>query len=380
MISEKNHKVLHVTNWYFSHINHHRVPFIKEHFKALNLYSDGELVHVEVQDSQDVWFSINYDKLSSNEESFVIQSRLQRWIVKELLTTFLLIYVLFKKRSHHFDVIIVHEAYPLLTFYHYWKKLFKTPLVIIEHWTAFHYNFNLPRETNKLSRVKHIFSQGIPLITVSNRLKKDIQEFCDTTIQAEVIPNVVRKNIFHFSPEKIMGKDFSRFFMLNYWREIKDPFPILWAFKEYVQENPNVSLRIGGFGPLWQKMEEFVRDNHLENNIELLGPLDKTSISKELNQSSAFIHTADYETFSVVCAEAISCGCPVIVKKLEAITEFINDQNGILVDSDKDWLAVLRRFDPIKYDRRFIATEANNRFDSAVVGKELHEFVTSFIR
>lgn len=366
-------KILHITNWYFSKSHPYKAPFIKEHYNAINQYTDGKLVHVEVLDSRDKLISFKYDKLSDREESFIVTSRIKKWFVKELLSTLLLVYVLYKKRKFKYEQVIVHEAYPLLTYYHLWKLFIQKPIAIIEHWTAFHYNFNLPKETKKLNRIKRIFQRKIPLITVSNRLRKDIEEFCKSPINAKVIPNVVNSDTFFFDSENDLGE--KTFFMVNYWRHIKNPSPILNAFKIYVKEFPSAKLRIGGYGPLWPTIEGFVSENHLENVIKLLGPLNKKAIANELKKASALLHTAEYETFSVVCAEAISCGCPVIVKNLEAVSEFINEENGVFVNSDDEWLDTLRRFESKKYNRKLIAKSANSKFDSKVVGREIYTFL-----
>jgi len=45
-------KILHITNWYFSRTNPHRVHFIKEYFEALNQYTEGQLVHIEVVNAE----------------------------------------------------------------------------------------------------------------------------------------------------------------------------------------------------------------------------------------------------------------------------------------------------------------------------------------
>ncbi len=365
-------KVLHITNWYRSIENPHKVPFIKEHFDALNLYAEGKIIHIEVQQSIDHFFKFTHEKISPTEESFILKTTLKKWFFIEWLSFFLLKYVLIKRNYKSYDVINVHTGYPLLTrLFNY--STFKKPALIIEHWTAFHYNFNLPKTTNKLDRIKKIYQQNIPLITVSDRLKKDIEEFCGYPQNSYILPNVVDSKYFFYT-EKDNPNNTPIFFMLNYWRTIKSPFEIFDGFKAFLEHSPKAVLRVGGYGPLWTKMEEFVKKNQLEKNIILLGPLDKPTIGKEMRNATAFVHAADYETFSVVCAEAISCGCPVFVNQLDAVGEFIHSENGYLKPNSEKWIALFSKIDQFDFNRKSISEEAKSKFSQKVVGELYYKY------
>ena len=66
----------------------------------------------------------------------------------------------------------------------------------------------------------------------------------------------------------------------------------------------NAILKVGGYGPLWDEMNNYVQENNLHESIILLGKLSKSEIALEMNRASAFLHNSNYETFSVVCAES----------------------------------------------------------------------------
>jgi glycosyltransferase involved in cell wall biosynthesis len=366
-------KVLHIAGWYRSKTEPLAVPFIKEHFEALNRYAEGYLLHVEVKIASGRLFSIRHERLSDKEESFVVLTSIKMWRVIEFISLLLGSYALVRHGVKGYDIVNFHVGYPNLTYYNIIRRLIRRPLIIIEHWTAFHYEFNMPKGSRKLDRIRNIYRQNFPLMVVSERLKGDIEDFSGRRQEkVRVIPNVVDNSIFYFDPN-VPARE-RTFFMVNHWREIKDPFPVMRAFTEYLKRYPDAKLRIGGYGPLWDSMVSSVSENKLEKSIELLGGLSKEQIADELRRASALLHHADYETFSVVCAEAISCGCPVIVNYLEAIAEFIDRSNGILVKPGQSFLEALVNYDPSAYDRAEIARNASMRFSKDQVGRNYLDY------
>ncbi len=363
-------KVLHIANWYPNRWEDREALFVKEHIKALDHFCQNDLVHLEVRYSADTFFKfVNY-RISPTEEAFIILTSIKVWRVIEILYLKLLLVVLWKyKVNEGYDIINFHIAYPLLTYRDIIKKVIKLPFVVTEHWTAYHYNFNLPLASTKLDRIKKIFSSDLPLITVSQALCEDIKAFAkNENLCCKVVPNVVDERLFRYKE-----KNTSRisFFMLNYWREIKKPFVLLEAFGKVLNAYPDAHLRVGGYGPLWDEMISYVEVHGLEQNVEFLGKLSKEEVAKEMQGCLIFLHAADYETFSVVCAEALMCGTPVIMTKLPAVVEFINLDNGRLIDVEESWAeAIIEEVKGYgKFDNKEIAVNAANKFSVQSIGE-----------
>jgi glycosyltransferase involved in cell wall biosynthesis len=338
-------KVLHITNWYPHKWNDLEAIFIKQQFDLFSKVSDTSLLHIQVRESES-WF--RYDRViySKKETGYYIFTKIKIFRLIEIMTTMLLMWALLRSKVWKYDILHFHIAYPLLTYFHIWKYIIKKPVIISEHWSAYHFNFYLPWSTKKLDRIKNIFYQGLPLVTVSKALLNDIQIFAGTkAFPSYVIPNSIDLDVYKYHSKK-QENDKPVFFMVNFWRSIKNPFPILESFLKLKNEGIDFELRIGGYGPILEEMKLFVRDSGLNKEIIFLGKMYKKEIAKEMNHADAYLYASEYETFSMVCAEALCCGCPLIGPSIPSILEYTEDGNLELVEPNetKGWENAIKRF------------------------------------
>lgn len=294
------------------------------------------------------------------------------WLVEIISFAGLTFLVLVKARK--FDAINVHVGYPLLTYFHLIRKWVKKPVVVTEHWSAYHFNFGVKR---KLPRVQKIFKCDLPLITVSASLLQDIERFSGQSFsQFCTIPNAINTDIFHYYETSCNEEVF---FTVSQWKWPKRPDLMLHAFARFVglEDHRNAQLRIAGYGAKQQEIEELIQRLSLEKNVVMLGMLTSEMVAVEMNKCTAFLLATEYETFSVVCAEAISSGTPVIASAVGAIPEFINRKNGVMVDHNTvdDWFSALKDFCKKKYDRRWISRDSAKKFSFETVGHRYFEFL-----
>lgn len=362
--------VLHITNWYPNQWNQRETLFIQEQFRASDDRVAQELWHVQVRNGEAL-FHLHQGKHSDSENYLIIETKISAWWLQELLTLSLLLLLRIKLLGRHWDGVNIHIAYPLLRFTRLVSFLFNRKLVITEHWSAYRRNFNLPDSSKGKRRIQNIFHHGIPVITVSKALRDDIVRFSQTDrFPQYIVPNVVDPKIFYPNiPIRVPAS--TTFLMVASWTPIKSPLLVMLAFAELVKEFPNASLRIVGYGAQWSDMQEFVAAHHLSDSIALLGAMPKSAIAEEMRLSQCFVHASKYETFSVVCAEALCCGLPVIASEVGGIPEFVNANNGILVDNTHAaWLGAMRAIanQERTYDPAVISLNAIGMFSPVVVG------------
>jgi glycosyltransferase involved in cell wall biosynthesis len=316
-------RVLHITNWYPNVINNKEALWIKSHIHSLHPHVKTQSIfHLNVSTGP---FEI---KLGSGHFGswFIFKIPRMPWLIIEMLSTMcLFLYLLYQRPNKRYDLINFHIAYPNLTYWHKIKNWIFIPVVITEHWSAYHYDFGVKK---KLPRIQQIFRQQIPVITVSKALAADIEMFSGAKFPSYVVPNIVDSTIF--SNSGAPGNRISQqFFMVGQWKKPKEPFVVIEAFKRLSDQFPKATLRIGGYGP---QLEEMKAQCVACTNISFLGALDSKVVANEMRHAAAFLHSSGYETFSVVCAEAVTVGCPVIASAVGGIPEFVNERNGLLIE------------------------------------------------
>lgn len=265
------------------------------------------------------------------------------------------------------SILNFHIAYPSLVYLQYFFRRGKAWL-ITEHWSSYHFHFHSKK---KLSRVKKIFLRGLPLISVSQSLLHDISAFCGKDVEARIIPNAVDTSVFYFANEP--RGDY--YLLTAFWKPPKKPFMIMDAVKRLREEGMSLQLIIAGYGPLWEDMMRYCLDNRLEEQISFHGFSDAETTARLMRKAKAVIMPSSYETFSVVCAEALCCGTPVLASNTGALREHIHSGNGKLVE-DIEWTKALREFEsnPIR-DFRVISDDAQLRFSSLAVGNQYAQFL-----
>ncbi len=373
-------RVLHITSWYPNDNNPSEAIFVKEHVEALAPHCHNHVVHFHLAERPRHFNKVISKRISDHEEAHFIHTRAKPWRIKEQIVFRHLKRLLRRKQvNQQYDLVNFHVAFPNCAKVQKLQQLLSIPMVITEHWTAYHLNFGMPKDTTKLDRIKHIFHHGVKVITVSEALANDIAQFAGTAINYEVVPNVVSEHIQ--LPERIEVPQHPTFFMLNNWRPLKKPFVLIKAFQALLKQYPNAQLKIGGFGPLWNDMVAYVEEQGLQNNVQLLGRLTKEEVATAMHHVTAFIHATAYETFSVVCAEAICSGTPVAVTHIPAVAEFINPSNGMLVarNEQADWEAALQQMVQQEYDRATISREALQRFSKVAVGQRYWEVLKATV-
>src|SRR5262245_59408186 len=195
-------KVLHITNWYPNEWNTYEGVFIKEQFDVFKTITDTQLVNVQIRRGSSI-FKFRHLRYNGKEEAYLIFTSLDKWKIVELLSTLLLLFVLYKKKVNKFDILQIHIAYPLMRFYGWWKKFIKIPILISEHWSAYHLNFNLPPGNRSLDKIRSIFRHRLPVITVSKALQNDIAAFAlRNDIKFYYLPNIIDTDAFNLNRQK----------------------------------------------------------------------------------------------------------------------------------------------------------------------------------
>jgi|SaaInlV_120m_DNA_3_1039746.scaffolds.fasta_scaffold00273_11 L-malate glycosyltransferase len=365
--------ILHVANWYPNPWDSIEGNFVRDQIRVFDKDFPARTVVVQVRPALGRMPRLTRRVLEDGARGYFLLGWARPGKIMELLSTLLLVGVLLRERAWRFDALHFHIAYPLLMHSRFWRWMFRKPIIITEHWTAYHYNFYLPAESSALAIMRRPFEQGYPVFAVSEALLNDIKAFAQTEdFKGFVLPNVVP---LHGSGARALRPKGGTptFFAVNRWRKIKNPMPMLESLNKAALSGQQFKLVIGGFGDMIAAMTTFVESSALQDRTVFLGKLSKSEIATQLAQSDGYLFSSNYETFSVACAEALGAGVPLIGPYLPCVAEYAGARDWVQVDPvDPDgWMNAfedfLHKWETDTWDRTAIAERASTQFAESVL-------------
>lgn len=262
----------------------------------------------------------------------------------------------FKKGLEHIkkpDIVHGHIILPNVYLFKIAKDYFKVPLVITEHSS----NFRSERRKN-FSIVDRFLLRmarqtADKIVSVSGFLKKDLLNYFPEQ-KLVIIGNPVDTELF--TPSDKANNDFTYFLHVSTLdKSTKNVEGILQAVHLLVQKGyEEVKLKIISDEPTEELIAQ-ISGMGLNRYISVAGPLSPKELVPQFQSASAFVLFSNYESFSIVIAEAWSSGIPVIATNV-GIADHMDENLGYNVKiSDALGLAIAmekvindRHFDPSK--------------------------------
>jgi len=160
----------------------------------------------------------------------------------------------------------------------------------------------------------------------------------------------------------------------------KGIFEMLHILKEIKKENWNLILV--GNGPLYKKIQQFIKDNDLQNKIELVGFKQQNELIKYYALSDIFIFPSLQEAYGIVVSEALSSGLFALSSKYAGATYDLIQEgaNGYIIDpkNSRDFKSkvqlAIEKFIQNPPDRNKIS-DSIKKFTSAYYGQKVIEAV-----
>jgi len=209
------------------------------------------------------------------------------------------------------------------------------PIVVSERVHPAHQTIGRPWST--LRRLA--YSRASAVVAQTNQIASWLRLM--TGAKTWVIPNPVNRTIFGSSPEK-KTTVLRRNVLLAVGRlTVQKGFDILVeAFARAAPRIPEWDLKIYGDGPLRSTIEQRIAANGMKARISLHGVI--ADIASIYRSADAFVHTARYEGYPNVIAEALASGLPVIaIDSPGAVRDLLGGgRYGVLVEGENpDMLA-----------------------------------------
>lgn len=114
----------------------------------------------------------------------------------------------------------------------------------------------------------------------------------------------------------------------------KNHLRLIEAFSKISNKYPSWKLKIIGSGPLEEEIKKFILKKKVENKIFL--KKEVINIVEEYAQAKFSVLSSEYEGFSLVTAESLACGLPVILFEDSNVLGLVkNMENGISIKNSE---------------------------------------------
>jgi len=258
-------------------------------------------------------------------------------------------------------------------------KMYRIPVVMSEHSTAFPRKLLSPKE---IRRVRFAFKRAKKVLPVSHALREAI-EALGVRASFQIVPNVVDPTLFHPPLDTRDGHDVRRILFVGLLGAHDNKgLPYLFEALVHLQDKSiNYHLDIIGDGPSRVRYESLVAQLGLVERVTFHGFKSKLEVAGLMRTADLFVFPSVYETFGVAAAEALASGVPVLSTHCGGTEEFITNDVGVLVDAANpdalyegliDMLDHLNRFSPAH-----ISCYARERFSPERVGAQLNAIYES---
>ena len=210
----------------------------------------------------------------------------------------------------HIDLIFAHVFLPRALQFARVQRYFHVPLIVMEHGS--YYRKKLRK--NFVSLYQRIIKRGSrharEIVAVSNVLRTDMKPLLPTT-KIQVIPNFVDEELFTLRETNPVNR--SKFIHISTLdKNTKNPGFLFDGFlNAYLESGKKISLTVVS-DQNTDEWERWAKLNSCLEAIQFTGPCEWDEISQLLKEHDALILTSEYETFSIVLAEAWLTGTPVI--------------------------------------------------------------------
>jgi glycosyltransferase involved in cell wall biosynthesis len=258
----------------------------------------------------------------------------------------------------------------ILAFYHH------IPFIISEHWSGF-INGNFQRK-NLIYRKLVIFvmRKAAKIVVVSKNLKESLVKIGIKVSKISIIPNIVdalsqaENRRFTASPGRI-------FFLsvADLVDRIKNISDIIKTIAE-LPESTDFEYWIVGDGEDKEKLVLLAESLGLLNKkVFFMGRKNNDEVLKIINEVDFLVLNSFTETFSVVTAEALLAGKPVIATRCGGPEIYVNETNGILIEPGNRVAlkaVIIKMMENYKsYNPEILKNPIREKFGREAVGKEI---------
>ncbi len=278
----------------------------------------------------------------------------------------------FRHINLKFDLVQVNVAFPAGLFALELKNKYNLPFVLLEHWTGYLSHTNSYKSAPLFLKLLHkkVFSNASKVLVVSDHLGKSLKAL-DLTKDYIVYPNVVDRKYF-YPLNEFTGKSILNILHVSSFNdEHKNISGMLSAIASLKRQYHLNLITEGEESDVFTYLDDA---GIVKEDVSIKTKLSAEEVGNEMRKSDVLVLFSNYETFSVVIAEAWTCGLPAVYSKCGGLTEIDNDTLGKQI-AKKDERALsdyLESFDSNNYSKEEIAKYAQS-FEKHQLSDKIHD-------
>lgn len=278
----------------------------------------------------------------------------------------------------HVSVLTRHAvaAYILKCFY-------GIPYVITEHWTRYMRGMFTGFWHRRITAF--VVKRAEAVMPVSEALGKDMRTCGLNHPNYQVVRNVVDDFFFVSRENTATPQAVKRMVHVCCFAEdAKNNFGLLRALQKLMERRTDFVCYMVGSGPDWVATRDYARYLGLKDHVVFTGEVTPLQVHAHYAAADFSIFFSRYETASVVVAESLSAGCPVLCSDLDAIAEVMNEESGRRVGVEDEAALVMAADWMLSHAHTFSAAamqqKARSLFSAEVVGGQFFAIYQAALR
>lgn len=380
MAASSGPKVLHVTPWYPDEDHPVAGRFVREHIRATTHVARCAVIHlvpgshVPAVRHRLAW-GVDIDSVPTVRVHY--GSGL--WAVGGLLAGLTAAWRGLSDRVGRFDLVHAHvleAALPVALL----VRARRTPYVVTEHWSAF-----LPEDPADLGGIRRLVAPmalrgAARVLPVSRTLERAMRTVAPGA-RYEIVPNIVDADVFRSRPASMRDRDLT-VAGIGLMTPGKGFDVLIRAHALVTNRDSNARLILVGDGPQRAHLEELALELGVHDSVTFAGMRSPAEVSELLARSWLVAVASWYESFSLVAAESLAVGRPVVATQCGGPEEFVGADHGMLVPvGDERALAeAILRVAATEWDPERLGLNVRQEFGRATVAARLAAIYEAVLR
>lgn len=339
MESRDRLRVLHIASWYPSKVHKSLGNFIQRHISAIATKHCCEVWYsspvnandplkgsVEITDTMGFIERIAYPRTTRPGVRSITRSLLNFEPGEDVAMP---------------DIIHLHVAFPGGRAARILAEKWNIPLVITEHWTAYHDSQHIPL-WRRIAMRRTASSTSI-FCPVTEQLGDSMRQFKMVNSagnqEYRVIPNVVDTDKFNLGSRTSSEGDELKILHVSSLEEAQKNITGILNTVSYIRTaHPDFKFSLtivgGAEAERLSKVRQYATILKLvEPYVKFTGVLSGEAVAEEMRNSDVVLLFSRKENFPCVIAESWACGKPVITTNVGGIAEHMSPERGFMVNS-----------------------------------------------